>query len=243
MRTLSSAVLAGAALIAGAAVAADMPAPYEEVEFGSNWYLRGDVGFKIYATPNVYYNDPVAGVGNFRKEELGMTGVLGGGFGYKFNNWVRADLTVDYEFPSEFKGRARCNGCAGKDYSREWADVSAWTILVNGYVDLGTWNGITPYVGAGVGTSSIEVGNYRYRNPNGVRGTWKDGSDWSFSWAGMAGIAYAISPNASIDLGYRYLAIGDGRTGNIPIGTGRNPVRFDDLAAHEVRVGFRYMID
>ena len=34
------------------------------------------------------------------------------------------------------------------------------TVLVNGYVDFGTWYGFTPYLGAGVGISYLRTGDY-----------------------------------------------------------------------------------
>ena len=36
---------------------------------------------------------------------------------------------------------------------------SEWTFLLNGYVDLGTWSHITPFIGAGVGTSRNTISN------------------------------------------------------------------------------------
>ena len=62
----------------GAALAADMPeTPYTPAptpyEFGSGWYLRGDVGYKIYGTPHVHF-DPFAPNGNEINVSLGIPG-------------------------------------------------------------------------------------------------------------------------------------------------------------------------
>jgi opacity protein-like surface antigen len=250
MAKLSTYALAGALAVALAPVAgyaADLPEPPlleplpEPVEFGSSWYLRGDVGYKVYRNPKVSY----AGTG-FRSEDLDDTAVIGGGVGYKFNSWIRADLTLDYEFKSDFKGRllcvsAPCGGGGAGLYSSEKAKISAWTPLANVYADLGTWHGITPYIGAGVGASYIKVSNYKYTNPNGVSGSQKSDSDWSFSWALMAGVGYNVTDNLIIDAGYRYLNLGDGQA-KVVSGSG-GKVKFDDLQAHEFRVGFRYMLD
>src|SRR5262249_60828064 len=112
---------------------------------------------KIYTDPNVSFNDRIVKVGPFKNEHIDPTGVIGGGVGYKINQWFRTDLTVDYEWDSDWHGRAPCGGCAGNKTSKEWAKVSAWTFLANAYIDLGTWSGITPYVGAGVGGSHIRI--------------------------------------------------------------------------------------
>lgn len=201
--TMKKLLLAGLAALALFATvdrgnAADMPpipiinaprAPW--LELGSNWYLRGDFSYRMY--------DDVGGLlGN-----LEDTAALGVGVGYKFNNWLRADLTADYAFRSEFTA----------PFARFWNA----TTLVNGYVDLGTWWGVTPYIGAGVGAAynHLDIG------PG-------DGN-WSLAWAGMLGAAYHLSPNLSVDFGYRYIDFGSA-----------NNLEF---TAHEFRVGFRYLID
>ena len=179
--------------------AADMPtipiinaprAPW--LELGSNWYLRGDFSYRM-------YDDVFAGISG--PEDAAALGL---GVGYKFNNWLRADLTLDYAFGTEF---------AGFPGTRYWNS----TTLVNGYVDLGTWYGVTPYVGAGVGAA--------YNNIDFV----VSDSSWNLAWAGMVGAAYHLSANLSVDFGYRYIDFGS--------------VNNLDFTAHEFRVGFRYLID
>ncbi len=249
MAKLSTYALAGAlalALAPAAARAADLPEPpalepVEPVEFGSAWYLRGDAGYKIYNNPNVkYFGD------KFHHVDLDDTGVIGGGVGYKFNSWLRADVTLDYEFKSDFDGRLTCRttACGGEDstlFSREHAKISAWTPMANVYADLGNWHGVVPYVGGGLGASRIKVSGYDYVNPNGVRGSQPGGKDWSFSWALMAGVGYTITENLIIDAGYRFLDLGDVKS-KVSTGAG-GKVKFDDIHAHEFRVGFRYLIN
>ncbi|GLK79886.1 outer membrane protein [Methylopila turkensis] len=247
MARLSTYALAGALLVALAPVAghaADLPEPPllepvpEPVEFGSAWYLRGDVGYKVYRDPDTRFHGT-----KFKEEDLNDTAVIGGGVGYKFNEWFRADVTLDYEFKSKFDGKLDCFGCTTAGlYSDERAKISALTPLVNVYADLGTWYGITPYVGAGIGASYIMVDNYRYTNPNGTGGKIKGDNNWDFSWALMAGIGYNVSENLVVDAGYRYLNLGDGKTKKFG-GVNDKPVKFKDLEAHEFRVGVRYMID
>lgn len=256
MAKLSTYALAGAiafALAPVAGYAADLPEPpllepSAPVEFGSAWYLRGDVGYKKYQNPDVSFKGY-----KYKGEDLNDTAVIGGGVGYKFNSWLRADVTVDYEFKSKFHGDLVCyfnNGpCPGNQthkagYSQEEAKIDAITPLVNVYADLGTWNGITPYVGAGIGASYLKVTDYKYKNPNGSRGDQPGNGVWDFSWALMAGLGYHVTDNLIIDTGYRYLNLGDAKSGKATgFGKGAKRIKFDDLEAHEVRVGFRYLID
>ena len=55
--------------------------------------------------------------------------------------------------------------------------------------------------------------------------------NFNLAWALMAGIAYDVSPNAKIDMGYRYVNLGK-------FGSGTK-----STAINEYRIGFRYMID
>lgn len=234
--------LAGVAIVVSSvSFAADLPAPVIEhvpevpVATGG-WYLRGDIGYKIYQDPDVGF-----GGQNFTNESMDDTAVIGVGVGYKFNDYFRSDLTVDYEFASEFNSRTVCGGCVG-GISYDSADISVWTVLLNAYVDLGTWNNFTPYVGGGVGASYITVGGVTSDVGTGVVQYGGD-QTWQFSWALMAGASYAFNPNLSLDAGYRYLNIGDARSDILTTGGVTDRVRYDDLQAHEFRVGLRYTFD
>ena len=44
-----------------------------------------------------------------------------------------------------------CFGVTTRCYDNDQGAVSSAVFLANGYVDIGTWWGVTPFVGAGVG--------------------------------------------------------------------------------------------
>jgi opacity protein-like surface antigen len=270
MRTLPTAstlaiALALAAIGASDVRAADMPEYPPIIEApeplplpaAGGWYLRGDIGYKWYNDPSVQLSNPdyaggtfADGRHRFEDETMGESFNVGIGAGYKFNDYLRADLTLDYETPGEIKGKLFCPG-SGPDchdhkgvpdsVSHESVDVTAWSALANVYADLGTYGGFTPYVGAGVGASYLVTSNYKM-DPAGT--TPDDEGSWNFAWALMAGTSYSITDQLSLDVGYRYLNLGDARTGAISDGNVANPqttrVKIDDIDAHEVRVGLRY---
>lgn len=243
---------AGAALLVPAltANAADLLQPIVPVipqpqvvpePIGGNWYLRGDVGYKIYAEPKVSF----AGT-SYVNNHVDNTAMVGAGIGYRFNPWLRADITGDYEFPAKFHGHLTCFACGGAGgFSNEYARLSAATFLANAYVDLGTWYGVTPYVGAGIGASYVTVSDYHFVNPGAppVPGTVPGDSKWNFAWALMAGLSYQLSQNLAVDLNYRYLSLGDAQTKPFTAAGVTQPVKFKDLAAHEIRIGLRYQFD
>lgn len=239
--------LAGVATVfSTAALAADLPAPVIEhvpqvpVVTGG-WYLRGDIGYKIYQDPDVSYSSI-----EFQNESLDDTAVIGIGVGYRFNEYFRSDVTLDYEFQSNFEGNAPCGACGvggTPSFSTETADIDVWTVLWNAYFDLGTWNAFTPYIGGGIGASYVNVDGIRFSNPDGTSGSYPGDGHWSFSWALMAGASYAFNPNLSLDAGYRYLNIGDGYSATFSTAGATAKIKYEDLQAHEIRVGLRYTFD
>lgn len=214
------------------------PAPYkpELVELGSGWYIRGDASFTKYVNPQVSYANI-----QYLRESIDSAWGAGGGFGYKFLNWFRADVTLDYRFPSAFKARAEVPGF----FSEERAKVNSYAVLLNAYLDLGTWSGISPYIGAGFGVGGARAESYVGTNYT-AAGVLVNQSYFfakernTAAWALMGGVAVDVGSGFSLDFGYRYLALGEFRSQIDVLG---NDVRFKDNTMHEFRVGLRYMID
>jgi len=220
--------------------AADLPTPViehiPEIPAVGGWYLRGDIGYKIYQAPDIKY-----GTIDFFDEEMDGTFMIGAGVGYKWNNHFRTDLTIDYEFPTEVSAKADCSSvCGSPGYSVEKADIDVWTFMINGYVDIATWNRFTPYVGAGIGASYVSTSDINFRNPDGSTGTYESDGKWNFAWALMAGASYDITPNLALDGGYRYLNIGDAQSKTFSTAGQTSRIEYEDLAAHEFRLGARY---
>ena len=138
----------------------------QPVEFGTGWYIRGSADLAMQTQPSLlpnYTNVPSAQSNDWAIE-------IGGG--YQFNRWFRSDLTYTYYGKQQASGNGAYVNCPASlnPYTnaitgtligvlpnsnlctpRESASLQKNLLLANGYIDLGTWAGITPYIGAGAG--------------------------------------------------------------------------------------------
>jgi opacity protein-like surface antigen len=161
MKFLKATILASVMLLPAAlpARAADLDAPADPGLIGL--YLRGDIGWSILDVQGVDNDDSF---------------VVGGGVGYKFNDFFRADVTADWS----------------GDYTiAPGAEISTTTVLANAYLDLDTDTMFTPYVGAGLGWGWVE-------------GSGLAADDDGLALGAAAGVAVGLTDNLDIDVGYRY---------------------------------------
>jgi opacity protein-like surface antigen len=179
--------------------------------------------------------------------------LFGLGVGYKFNDWLRFDVTGEYRGKANFHGsdNVRFNGGSGVDtYS---GSKSEWVVMANAYVDLGTWYNFTPYVGAGVGAANIKISGFRDDGFN-FSPTLKnstayaaDADKWNFAWALHAGVTYKVTQSMSIDFGYRYIDLGNATTGATRAFDGSfvngGPFTFNHIYSHDLKLGIRWMLE
>ena len=228
-----------AVLFAASAQAADMPgsqpAPlplplpenpaYEYVNSG--WYVRGDVGI-AWGLVGSALSAP--GFPDSFDNRLGNAVTAGLGVGIK-SRWLRTDVTLDYLSPMKYTGSVFA---AGDTTAR----IQATTLLFNGYADLGTWRSLTPYIGAGVGGAALRVSDYASTGAPPFSATGANNTI-NLAYAAMAGVAWSLSSNLALDIGYRYLNVGNISTKSDAFGA----MTFKQIAAHEARIGLRWSFD
>jgi opacity protein-like surface antigen len=111
---------------------------------------------------------------------------------------------------------------------------------------------VTPYIGAGIGTSYNILSGFQ---DNGVilnGGTLSnsvtygaDAGKWNLAWALHAGLGYKVTPNVTVELGYSYLNLGDavtGPTNSFDGVTVRNGSGFlvKSITSQDVKLGVRW---
>jgi opacity protein-like surface antigen len=173
----------------------------------SGWYLRGDISYDVFKKPKVTFNELVHEV-EFTKTKIDDTWNIGFGFGHQFNDWFRADLTLDYHHKTKFTGRTDgdCPFGIGQCFSKDTADLTLFTTMANVYADLGYFHGITPYVGAGAGLAYVDWSNVQsdYFCADFCPGfeefttTWWSNSQWRFAWALMAGVSVDLKQQLAL---------------------------------------------
>lgn len=226
--------------------------PPEPIATGG-WYLRGDVGYSKAkfrgAKFPTYVIDTTCGAtcvtaGNDGHVSGKLKGsfLVGGGLGYQVTDYFRTDLTLDYMTRSSFDGN-RGTWCGGKSCtSSDSSKMSALSLMANAYIDLANINGITPYVGAGIGGTYVKWGNVVQQNPGQPKAIEMDGaSNWRFTWALMAGASYDLTQNLKLDAGYRFRRVNGGKMSEGAYSNG--PTYDRGFNIHDVRVGLRYQFD
>lgn len=224
----------------GAALSADLDniiyAPQmpktQPVEVGNGWYLRGDIGYNLSTGGSAssfrawdFVAPPGYNTVSYSSSSFDSDVTWGLGMGYQLNDWFRAEALATY-MNGTFNGSSNsatvpctaivsATGCS-TDGS---AEFTAWGVMANGYVDLGTYSGFTPYVGAGIGYTLVDYENFVNREscsggacggPNTFTTTHQGENSWRFTYALMAGVAYEFTRNLKLDMGYKYTNVDGG---------------------------------
>lgn len=162
MKAFKTLVLAAVVAIpaAGSAMAADLGDPMTTSD-AMGLYLRADGGASLLSWDGG--DDDTAWA-------------FGVGLGYRYNDNMRADVTVDWSGKYDVGGASK---------------MSNTVVLGNLYYDFANSSAITPYVGAGLG--------YGW-----VRNTPANGNESGLAFGLAAGASVDLTQNVALDVGYRF---------------------------------------
>lgn len=179
--------------------------------------------------------------------QLSMGGALA--VGYDF--WQQHKLPVRAELEFAMRG----NNNYSNDYSNVYGtpgmsselkvNYNASTLMANFFYDFHNSTSFTPYLTAGLGLAFINTEyEYNVRNAGAsVFGMNESENFTNFAWNVGAGVAYSFNENVSVDLGYRYVNLGNVNvSGSRTIPGTANQVSYecDNFASnHEVMLGLR----
>ena len=264
MGSLKTLALAGAMAVGASALAnaADLgyppPPPPEPLglkgSISSGIYLRGDVGVGQLKIQKYEQRDVINAGGSFFGDSESHSVFAGAGVGYRFNNWFRIDGTFEYRGGATVGVNdylTYSNGFTNVQQTNTYkGNVTSMVALFNGYVDLGTWNCLTPYIGAGIGYANNRIGGmtdqgivYAGGPSSATLGTAGSGSKSGVAWALMAGLGYEVNKNLTLEVGYRYLNLGDAQSGHIQnafLPESYTPLKAKNLESHDIKIGMRW---
>ena len=172
---------------------------------------------------------------------------------------MRLDGTVQYRGAANFKGsdnvRFADGAGVGMLVDNYTASKSEWLVMANAYLDLGTWNCFTPFVGFGGGFAINTINGFR---DDGV-GFFADGSPllsvafgpsatmWNLAYALHAGVSYQVSQNFFVEIAYSYISLGNALSGDLTAFDGtntvNNPMNFNNITSNDVRIGVRWLFN
>jgi opacity protein-like surface antigen len=216
-------------------------------------YIRGDLGAafgnKLAFRGTGPISPPLPNVAA-ASAKLDNSAIFGAGIGYRISPLLRADLTID-DMPS-LHGSGTSSGLfAGSTAS---ADIHSLVGLANGYIDL---NGlfpnllgpVQPFIDGSVGVARNEIspatGLIRTGGAALASYAISGAARTNFAWGVGGGVGYALSPNLTVELAYKYLDLGPVETGGsvqldgftaLPI----PKLRSNDLTVHTVTAGLRW---
>lgn len=230
----------GAGVSLPAAQAEDAPLSAPEVTIATDTvstglYLRGDLGYTAFrndGAPDLSTGGSRRGFDDDRFDRP-VSGTLG--LGYRLTDILRADITADL-FDGRFEGTNESAGVA----AHYRADLRGVGIMANGYVDLATVAGFTPYLGAGIGATYVDWQDVTAGTGSAAiaGGPYEGDGSWRFTYALMAGASYDLTERLKLDVSYRYSDIASGdmfaRSGE--------KARDDGLSRHEIRAGLRFSL-
>ena len=226
------------------------PPPTECCAAIDNWYLRGYVGIGMNGNTNLDVT-PLPADTFIASNSISDSVFLGGAIGYNWNNWLRLDASVEYRAKSRINALvySQPGGAGPVAVDQYQGDLKSWVFLANAFVDLGTWDCFTPFVGAGIGGAYNMITNFTDVTPSvdafGATGSsfglGRNTNTWNLAYAFYAGVGYKVTKNLNIDLTYRYLNFGSAtETVDCFGGNGCNEFKFKDLHSHDIMLGLRW---
>jgi outer membrane immunogenic protein len=146
---------------------------------------------------------------------------ISGTGGFAFNNGLRLEGELTYKQADTDK--VTVFGFSGPVNS----DIAALGFLANIYYDFKNSSPVTPYIGGGIGFATL----YLSQGTDNTGGWfWSEDDDTVFAYQLAAGVAFDVSKNVAIDLGYRYFGTSDPQFGQLDA----------EFGSHNLLVGARF---
>lgn len=216
----------------------------------SRFYLRGDLGL-VLGTPAVETDtDPGSAIASLGPTTIngnhGTGMMFDAGVGFRAFPFLRLEGTIGYIPSLAFKGNfgnapaatTRGTVSALVGLATADADISAFTGRLPG--------GIQPFVLAGLGFATVANGQEDdYTAIGAYNGSISGATQTNLAWTIGGGVGIPLAERLTLDLTYRWLNLGERRTGSSLLFNGTSaPTTPDraDLRVHTIMLGLRYQL-
>ena len=179
--------------------------------------------------------------GEMFNSQFTMGGALA--IGYDFFPKHQIPIRAELEFAMRGDNKKSYGENNGERAGELKSLTNASTLMANFFYDFHNDSDFTPYITAGAGIAFIRVENKVYTY--GPELKWMDESDnfTNFAWNIGAGMAYNINENIAVDLGYRYVNMGNvsmSGSRTLPGGAKVNYESDNYISNHEIALGVRF---
>lgn len=194
--------------------------------------------YGIYVTPKLIYgvenfkmkqsvSNATLNMGSHSESTFGGALALGYDFGFQGTLPIRAEL----EYATFTEVKATDSGhAAGRSYDAS-GKLDVDSLFINAYYDFHNETRFTPYVGGGFGFGFLSMKGDNNHNSYGSH------DETNFAWNLGLGCAYQVVDGFAVDLGYRYVNLGEAKTsGTSSIGN----LKTDTVGMHQFMLGGRF---
>ena len=198
------------------------------------YYFKGEIGYG-------FPNDPgqVTGAGTILENESNDNfKKYGIGFGIDPEGPVRVDFSFSYSPNLD-------STSDGPNNTTVENNVDNYLYMINAYYDFDEMGqGFVPYISGGIGLSRMVLEEIRAKNASGTINVTEGGKTKNnFGWALGLGTAVQMEGDVSLDIGYRYVEMGEtvggGTFSGSPAVASNSGTKVDNLFAHELYLGLR----
>jgi len=183
--------------------------------------------------------DTTLGAGNRLTGDAGSSPIGTLGVGARFLPFFRADVTASVIPSLRFNGGDNLGSG-----SVNIAQIRSEVALVNAYFDfpvLTIFGPMQPYVDFGIGAARNKIGAM---SSTFIGGGLAGHTETDVAGSIGAGIAFPLGDHALIDFAYKFIDLGEVRTGAVTSatfpGTGTSPIKAD-LSVHTLTAGLRFL--
>lgn len=198
-------------------------------------YMTAFVGASVPRDATVTTDDFVANTTFTDRVEFnpGVNAGLAGGYDF---GYLRMDGELSYKHGSINEITDKSDNYRFRNVD---GDVAALSLMFNGYLDLHNDSPVTPYLGGGIGFSTLYLGDTYGTDTRGSSANevllYEEDYDSVFAWQAGGGVEIALNNMLSLDLGYRYF-----RTAKARFDNSWDQTSSFRLESHNASVGLRF---